>query len=261
MVLKKRWIIITALLLLAAGAYSLYELLYKSDPEEQRQQEDQLAEEETQRGDYMSYFEQQTQENGELRVAVIGSSVARGMGASSSATSWAGLLKSDLESREELRETTITFSNFGMNGYKANDLLEEGVVDNMVQARPDFIVFETSVINSYRQGEALDTTIESIDTLMRQLEEELPDAEIVVIAPNPLETSSANIRGNTYLDYLTETQDYIIDNNWNYVDSYTEIEAQRQEQGYNIEDILDDGIHPNDTGYSMWYDVLERYLF
>lgn len=258
---KKRWIMITAFLLLAAGAYSLYELLYKSDPEEQRQQEDQLAEEETQRGDYMSYFEQQAQENGELRVAVIGSSVARGMGASSSATSWAGLLKSDLESREELRETTITFSNFGMNGYKAYDLLEEGVVDNMVQARPDFIVFETSVINSYRQGEALDTTIESIDALMKQLEEELPDAEIVVIAPNPLETSSANIRGNTYLDYLTETQDYIIDNNWNYVDSYTEIEAQRQEQGYNIEDILDDGIHPNDTGYSMWYDVLERYLF
>lgn len=258
--LKKRWMILTALLL-AAGAYSLYQLLYKDDLEEQRQQEDQLAEEETQRGDYMSYFEQQSQENGELRVAVIGSSVARGMGASSSATSWAGLLKSDLESREELRETTITFSNFGRNGYKANDLLEEGVVDNMVQARPDFIVFETSLINSYRQGEALDTTIESIDALMKQLEEELPDTEIVVMAPNPLETSSANIRGNTYLDYLTETQDYIIDNNWNYVDSYTEIEAERQEQGYNIEDILDDGIHPNDTGYSMWYDVLERYLF
>ncbi len=259
--LKRRWAAFAALLLLGAGAYFLYQMVYKGDAEEQRQQEDELAEEETGRGDYMEFFEQQAQENGELRVAVIGSSVARGMGASSTATSWAGLLKSDLESREELSETTITFGNFGMNGYKANDLLEQGIVDSLIQARPDFIVFETSVINSYRQGEALDTTVESIDTLMKQLEAELPEAEIVVISPNPLETSSANIRGNTYLDYLTETQEHIIENEWNYVDSYTEIEAERQEQGYDIDDILDDGVHPNDTGYSMWYNVLERYLF
>ena len=76
-----------------------------------------------------------------FHIAVIGSSTANGVGASSGDSAWASLLQSSLSGRAT---TPVTTSNLAVGGYTAKDLAPgsgmPGSIDDAIREKPDLIL-------------------------------------------------------------------------------------------------------------------------
>lgn len=195
-------------------------------------------------------------QNSPVDIAVIGSSVAEGQGASEYSQTWPSLLESSLNESAQ----SVNVTNFAVSGFKVSDLIEEGDVDELIQSSPDVILFETSVINSYYHDEPIEETNESIRLAADKIKEELPNAYLVFMAPNPISESMYSVVTSDldFEEYVYETEQFITESGWNYFDSYTAWNRQMEEEGIDLDSLLDDGTHPNDKGYQMWFDLLNK---
>ncbi|MEK4564463.1 SGNH/GDSL hydrolase family protein [Alkalihalobacillus sp. FSL R5-0424] len=191
-----------------------------------------------------------------VEIAVIGSSVAEGQGASEYNQAWPSLLESSLNESDQ----NVRVTNFAVSGFKVSDLIDKGDVDELIQSSPDVILFETSVINSYYHDEPIDETKDSIKLAAQKIEEELPNAYLVFMAPNPISESMYSVATSEldFEDYVYETEQFIIESGWDYFDTYTAWNRQMEEEGMDLDSLLDDGTHPNDEGYQMWFDLLNE---
>ncbi|WP_167578677.1 SGNH/GDSL hydrolase family protein [Jeotgalibacillus proteolyticus] len=209
---------------------------------------------------YLDFLTYRVLKNGSARVATLGSSVTKGVGASVPGNSWRALLQSEIrDSSRPLQHVTI--SNHGHSGYTSVRLLEQDVVDKVISSRPDLIILETSVINNYRRSVSLPDTKSSIELLYHTFKHELPEAEILFISPNPIlkeniDPSGLNSLGLTFEEYVDYTKQVILANDWNYFDTHGHMLAEMEAQGLTKEDTLNDMIHPNDLGYQIWFKEL-----
>ncbi|MDQ0205485.1 SGNH/GDSL hydrolase family protein [Alkalicoccobacillus murimartini] len=194
----------------------------------------------------------------DLQVAVTGSSVAAGEGASEYNQSWAALLEGELNRNESLPPVEV--ENFGVSGFKVSDLLAEGVIDDMINSEPDVVIMETSVINSYFHEEPLDETKQSIQTAVDQIKNDLPDTYLVLIAPNPISESIFSFSTNEleFEEYVLATEEYILESEWDYFDSYNAWTEELEYREEDLDNLLGDGVHPNDEGYHLWYSLLNE---
>ncbi|KIL52813.1 SGNH/GDSL hydrolase family protein [Jeotgalibacillus campisalis] len=206
---------------------------------------------------YLEFLTYRVMKNGSARVATLGSSVTKGVGASSPDFSWRALMQQEIRGASRpLRHVTV--SNHGHSGYTSVMLLNHDVLSKVYSTRPDLIILETSVINNYRRSVTLDDTKKSIEQLYRTFKKELPGVEILFISPNPilkenLDPSGLNQLGHTFEEYVDFTQEIILANGWNYFDTHGHMLAQMDAGNIKKEDILNDMIHPNDLGYSIWH--------
>ncbi|MDQ0269164.1 SGNH/GDSL hydrolase family protein [Cytobacillus purgationiresistens] len=198
------------------------------------------------------------------RVAVIGSSVARGKGASQPMFSWFNQLEKQIKSENVTIANDLSFSNYAKSGYTLNRLLDEGNVDEMINDNPDLIIIETSVVNSYDENIKMEDTISAINQTISKVKKELPDSQFILISPNPCSVDQKgeveNALGYTYQDYREETKSYIESKGWKYVDVYKGMEDKIQANDLELNDTLDDGVHPNDLGYRLWFEVMDEYF-
>ncbi|WP_185970873.1 SGNH/GDSL hydrolase family protein [Alkalicoccobacillus porphyridii] len=211
---------------------------------------------------YLDYLQYWALTHNEVRMAVIGSSVTNGKGASSKDKNWPNLMLQNIQASDESLANT-SLSNFGVNGAMIQDLLDNGTFDKLIKEKPDFIIIESSILNSHRKNESLEDTNEAITTAHRLVSEALPTSKILFTSPNPatikLDTDINDI-GLIYQEYLESTENYIMSQGWNYVDIYTDIHSEIDEKGLTLEQTLDDGLHPNDLGYQIWAEKLIQYM-
>ncbi|MBO0589070.1 SGNH/GDSL hydrolase family protein [Sporosarcina sp. E16_8] len=201
----------------------------------------------------------------EARVYVIGSSVAIGKGASNrKTTSWAGLLRADFEQTNP----DVTFSNLGVSGYTTKDILEKGVVEDLI--RPDVVIFETSLINNFTKISLADST-KQIKEIHDKISAKTPNARVVLLPPNPIIllplTNGVPVENRTdkdgysYEEFVKASGQYSKAQNWEYIDFWADFEQGIEDKGITLKTLLDkDGVHPNDTGYKLWYDSIKGYF-
>jgi len=209
---------------------------------------------------YLNYFQSVLETKGKLKIAVIGSSVTKGTGASSPKTGWPARLKTFLQERNELKYRDIQLVNYGFSGFKAEDLLKKGKADQLILEKPDFIILETCIINNYRQSSTLFETIKYIDDLVNKIKIELPETKILIISPNPILSSSKNQVGLTYDDYQMQTAAYFQEKRLNYINIYEEMNKLLSQNNQKLQNYLADEIHPNDQGYKVWFEILLKHL-
>lgn len=190
------------------------------------------------------------------RIYIIGSSVAAGAGASDpNKTSWAGLLYASF------KETNpdIEFSNLAVGGYSTSDILENNILDKI--KNPDVVIFETSLLNNFKKVTITESNsqIEEIYTVIR---EKYPETKIILMPPNLTNEvdSTMDSEGNTLREYVDASKAFIENKDWEYIDYWSNYEQKISEANLNIEDTLSDGIHPNDTGYEIWFDSIKGYF-
>lgn len=209
---------------------------------------------------YMQYLQSLSKRNGKLTIAVIGSSVTKGSGSSSPRMSWASKLEQYLRKTDKMNGTRMQFLNYGFSGYKAEDLLKKGKVDQLIRKKPDFIIFETCIINNYRQSSPLADTNDYIDQIINKISRTLPNTEILIISPNPIRSLTKNKIGLTYEDYQMATKRHIEQEGYHYVNIHKEMNKYLENRNENISYYLADDIHPNDHGYNIWYQILLNYI-
>ncbi len=195
-----------------------------------------------------------------VTIAVIGSSVTKGSGASAKTKNWPGLLEKQLASEAKFRNISVQLLNFGHSGYKAEDLVKQKILDELISAHPDFVIFETSVINNFRQSSSMEDTLFYIDILLKRIDEQLPGTKVLVLAPNPIETAGENQAGLRYEDYVNQTTAYLNEKGYPYINIYEKMNQYIQTKQHQIGLYLADEIHPNDRGYRLWFDILYSHL-
>ncbi|MET3576087.1 SGNH/GDSL hydrolase family protein [Bhargavaea ullalensis] len=210
--------------------------------------------------DYLVY---RALSSGEARMAVTGSSVTRGTGATAQAYTWRGLTEQKLRlAYPALKHLKI--GNFGHSGYTSVRLLEDEVTAPILAAKPDVLVIETSVINNHNKNVSLEDTYDSLRRLHELYTGALPEARIVFLSPNPCTDNQfgppVNALGLRFTDYVYGTEAFIRDQGWDYVNVHDEMLAEMQNRDIALPDTLKDGIHPNDLGYAIWADILWPHL-
>lgn len=133
----------------------------------------------------------------------------------------------------------------------------------MIEEEPNFIIIESSILNSHRKNEPLNHTNESIQLAVEQIQQALPTSKILLTSPNPATTkldTDYNEIGLNYQEYLESTEAYILSQGWNYADMYSALLTEFEEEGLTLEQTLADGLHPNELGYRIWASQLMQYL-
>ncbi|EMR07062.1 hypothetical protein C772_00707 [Bhargavaea cecembensis DSE10] len=200
---------------------------------------------------------------GEARMAVTGSSVTKGSGASNQSKTWRALTQAHLRTVYPSLNT-LKIENHGHSGYTSVRLLEDEVTGPVIAGRPDVLIIETSVINNHNKNVSLDDTYASLEQLHALYSEVLPEARILFISPNPITENKfgpqVNTLGLQFTDYVYGTQAFIENKGWAYINIHDEMLSLMEQRGVRLPETLKDGIHPNDLGYRIWADVIWPHL-
>lgn len=232
-----------------------------ADDEELAQQIDRLNPENGEVS-YVDYLHYKALTHEKVAVSVIGSSVTNGKGATSGSRNWPNLMLDAIHQSDDAL-SNVSLTNHGVNGAMIQDLLTNGTFDKMIKEKPDFIIIESSILNSHRKNETLNETNEAITTAYKLITKELPTSKILFTSPNPATTkldTDVNDIGLIYQEYLESTENYILSQGWNYVDIYSSMNTVIDENGLTLAQTLADGLHPNDVGYEIWAENLMIYL-
>ncbi|MDQ1144584.1 lysophospholipase L1-like esterase [Bacillus sp. SORGH_AS 510] len=194
-------------------------------------------------------------------VAVVGSNVTAGTGATDSSYSWAEILQTKLQtSNPDLQSLRLT--NHGYEGYTTSDLLISKKVDKVIKDAPDLVIFENSLINNHLRSVPLEQTLLDLQNIMAALKTGIPNARIFMMSPNPIvNKDTKNSLGLTYMDYINASKELIVKNNWPYIDSISGIEKKLTEDNLLLVDTLtNDYVNPNNKGNALWAEFLYAYL-
>ncbi len=201
--------------------------------------------------------------SGEAKMAVTGSSVTRGSGSTNQSKTWRGRIEVNLRnSNPALEQLTIT--NHGHSGYTSVRLLENHVTAPILKEQPDVLFIETSVINNHNKNVSLEDTFNSLDSLYQLYSQALPNTRIAFLSPNPCTANkfgpTLNQFGLKFTDYVDETAAYIKKQGWIYFDTHGAMLYNMSSKNTTLSSTLKDGIHPNDSGYKIWSDVLWPFM-
>jgi lysophospholipase L1-like esterase len=195
-------------------------------------------------------------------VVLLGSSVTQGMGASEPEKSWAGLLNAHLSEQEP----DIIFLNLGVGGFTTKDIVKSSLKItanlNAENLTPDIIIFENCLINDFLNL-PISETKKNIQTAVLRLSNQFPKAQIYLTPPNDVNVYSnrVNAEGYSYQDYVKEIGDYSTNQDWNYINFWESFESEAAKRNVDLEDTLgEDGKHPNDTGYDIWFEVIKEHI-
>ncbi|MFT8323139.1 MAG: SGNH/GDSL hydrolase family protein [Bacillus sp. (in: firmicutes)] len=187
-------------------------------------------------------------------VVLMGSSVTRGLGASSPDKTWSGLLKSFFQKTNP----DLNFINLGVDGFKTTDLLNISlqIISNL---NPDVILIETCLINDFSMYTVSEST-QNIETIVSKLKLAFPNVRIYLMPPNIIVHKNVrNSEGLLFNEYVSKVGDYIKLKGWNYIDFWNDYEKGYSSIGLTLEQtLIQDQIHPNDLGYELWFNAIRR---
>lgn len=191
---------------------------------------------------------------GQAKVSTFGSSVTNGDGASSPEKKWHNVLDRYLVSLNGLGQVTIQSNAFP--GYSTEMVVFNHYEDKIIAEKPDIILFETFVLNDHGQSIPLQETRDNLDFMIKKLKENVPNAKIILLSPNPKIDASPNGSGATYKEYVDLTAEVAHFYQLDYIDIYDSF--MQTKLGLNV--MLKDGVHPNDFGYQIWFDALKEFF-
>lgn len=190
-------------------------------------------------------------------VITLGSSVTEGNGASSIDLSWAGLLNSYfLETNPD-----TTFINLGVGGYTTLDVRQNTlrIATNM---EPDVIIFEDCLINDFKRGVTTSQSEENIEYIYNSLINKFPNIRVIIMPPNNMTLEKTrNSEGLTYEEYVIKVGEFIQSRGWEYIDFWNTYNKKLEQKGLSFnQSISADQTHPNNLGYSTWFNAIKNYF-
>ncbi|MDQ0857208.1 SGNH/GDSL hydrolase family protein [Bacillus sp. V2I10] len=209
-------------------------------------------------------LEEQVKKNN-TNILLIGSSVTKGVGASTPEKSWPGLLYTFISKENP----DINFINLGVNGYTTQNIISNSLKItenfNSQNLTPNVIIFEISSINdfnnlSYKESE------KNIETILNRLNKQFPKAKIYTMPPNnvTIYENKLNKDGLSYSQYISKLEKFIESKNYTFLNYWDTYEKEAAKHQLSLEETLNkDGMHPNNKGYTIWFNSIKnefRYL-
>ncbi len=209
------------------------------------------------------------------KIKLIGDSITHGMGSSDFAQStaesdflfnagsfpqyrnygvkcWAGMLKEYLESK-----FNCTVTNNGASGASAQQLVDNW--DAIVSADDDVII---CMIGTNDRGKTLATIYQSVVALYEKAQANKQRIIFMSAPPTSIENEMMKNDNGEYT-FIIHMED--IDNLYNYVNNtlnvgyisiYKAFLNYCRDTGTSVDSLLDDGLHPNDEGYKLMFEIV-----
>ncbi|MBG0966936.1 SGNH/GDSL hydrolase family protein [Bacillus sp. SRB1LM] len=212
----------------------------------------------------IDFLKQTSATKGNVKIVALGDSVTFGVGAitkkgSRFSNAWGGLLKEYLNT--ELDIPNLQVINKGFPYRSTSDLIKEKRIEEVIHEQADLVIFEVCLFNNQSQGISLNQTALDIDTIVTEIHKNSPNTLVLLQSPNPSTSRSENKTnriGLTYQDYLNHTKKHIKEKGWHYIDTYSAYQNFLIQKNLQLKETLNiDGIHPNNTGYMIWFEILK----
>lgn len=201
-----------------------------------------------------------TKRDGQVDIAVLGSSVTRGKGATAEQPVWGTRVEQRLNQYEEINAKVW---NRGYNGYSTTDLLVQEKITETIESKPDIVIFELCLINNNRFPQNdLSLTKEELIGIMNRFQENLPNTLVILTTANPTIYNDIYLDNGTltYDQYNDEVSAFVQKQGWNFIDIYSLMSRKIATSNHSLEYYLDDAVHPNGEGYNLWYTLLDERL-
>lgn len=201
--------------------------------------------------DFSNHF----QSKNKYAISFIGSSVTQGAGASLYHNSWVSLLSEQLKQKKKM----VHYNN-GFGSYNIKDLVNENKQDLLLAQNPNLVIIETCDINNYGDNIPIDEVEHEIEIFYNYVAKNLPNAKIIVLPSNPTPrklSQPKNKCGLLYKEYKDQTKQFCINNKWEYVDFWNDFFAVLNKKHIDFENCFIDQVHPNDIGYSIWFEAIK----
>ncbi|API88810.1 hypothetical protein BKP56_05695 [Marinilactibacillus sp. 15R] len=201
-----------------------------------------------------------TKRDGQVDIAVLGSSVTRGKGATAEQPVWGTRVEQRLNQYEEINAKVW---NRGYNGYSTTDLLVQEKITETIESKPDIVIFELCLINNNRFPQNdLSLTKEELIGIMNRFQENLPNTLVILTTANPTIYNDIYLDNGTltYDQYNDEVSAFVQKQGWNFIDIYSLMSRKIANSNHSLEYYLDDAVHPNGEGYNLWYTLLDERL-
>ncbi|ASN69128.1 hypothetical protein 7F23_15 [uncultured Caudovirales phage] len=190
-------------------------------------------------------------------ISTLGSSVTKGAGATSFNKTWSFLLY------KEMNEKGIPcrLFNNGYGGFTTSLIIKEKKYQILLKQRPDIILFEMCLINNHSQSVPLNKTFEDLDFIADFCKNYFPKSKLIFIVSNPSTSRSNLVRnGLTYNEYVRQICMMMQETHYQFINFWDPFFSILDELNNSLSDCLYDGIHPNDLGYKLWFDVMKDEL-
>ncbi|HKZ38964.1 MAG TPA: GDSL-type esterase/lipase family protein [Chryseolinea sp.] len=145
--------------------------------------------------------------------------------------------------------------NGGFGGSEMADLLY--YIDSLILPLRPIQIFIYEGDNDISRGRAEDQIIATADSILKRIQKQLPNTEVIFISPKP---SIARWHLKEKYESYNKTFKAWSDqqNNVQYADVWT---PMIDENGDVLKDIfIQDNLHLNEKGYKIWTSVLKKYL-
>lgn len=196
--------------------------------------------------------------NSVVSIDILGSSVTKGWGASSSDKDWGSLLTSYLDSKVD---STVALTNRGYGGYTTSRLLKEDKISTVIKDNPDIVIFEITTINNFDHGISVKQTEAESKEIVDRLKKQLPNSLIIVQNSHQIDKLAYRTYNKSeYDNFNNQIANFALSQGWNFINVYQEYQNVVNKNNLNPSKLLYDGIHPNDKGYDIWFNILKKHF-
>ncbi|WP_339060453.1 hypothetical protein [Tepidibacillus marianensis] len=207
----------------------------------------------------MDYLVSESKQYGSARISFLGSSLPDNSSIPKEKT-WIALLQMDLkENTKGLEQLSYIMKDYDRQ--TTAQILDGKKVEMISQQVPTVILFETGVLNDYREDIPIQATKSNLEKIMAQFKEKVPNARVILLLPNRGSDIGSNSQGLTPKEYIDQAKEFIQSKTWDYIDLYEGFEKQRLQEGRALTQVLlKDGHTPNVIGNQYIYKTMKEYF-
>ncbi|MFT8323479.1 MAG: SGNH/GDSL hydrolase family protein [Bacillus sp. (in: firmicutes)] len=160
-----------------------------------------------------------------------------------------GLLPIIKEKLADTYDKYVTIESIVYDDTSAN-FIENGEVTNLVNKKPDMILFEPFTLNDNNIID-MNQSVINVKTIMDATKQELPDVTFILQPPNQIEHATI------YPLQVRALKTYAEENQISYLNHWENWPAGDSSK---IEDYINKDDTPNEKGYEVWGDYINQFL-
>ncbi|KOO50440.1 SGNH/GDSL hydrolase family protein [Priestia koreensis] len=187
-------------------------------------------------------FYQAAKEKRPLEIVFVGSKAT-----STSPNSWPTLLEKQLKAAYGKEFIHVTIKTYSQQTSK--DLLNGGIVKEVMSTKPDIVLVEPPLLNEY-QAFSVDRTLSNLSQLLGQWKEK--QVVVIIQPPNPL------YKNDSYINEVKQLHTWATDLHYTYVNHWEAWPSSTSDDLLSY--LTEDHLLPNEKGQKLWSDFLTHYF-
>jgi lysophospholipase L1-like esterase len=172
---------------------------------------------------------------------------------------WANLLKDYMESKY-----SCTVKNWGTDGVDSSFILEQINQGKLIEEDDDIIILMIGTNDrlNYSKNGSKEKLYQNLCSIVDKVQS--MNKEIILMSSIPASEANEESEKEPKIFHMSDVDDAVQnaarDKGMEYISLYKNLTNYCSEQSITVDSLLNDGLHPNDDGYKVMYDLIQKAL-